>query len=188
MTSPTLLCSQQGHRHQPLMLIEGEGFVCEALRCLWMSKAWEAHSAGLCAPSQVWWRPPMDLRWTSDGPPSGRCRWNPSSCSDGGSGSDSASDVTFVSRQQWLLSSVTQRPDHFQSTLVRPIPRFRDDTVAIQRVFLLSTITPNTGANWISLLLSVLVHFSAAPRWRLSLCLALLLPLALSPSLGPRRR
>lgn len=68
MTSPTLLCSQQGHRHQPLMLIEGEGFVCEALRCLWMSKAWEAHSAGLCAPSQVWWRPPMDLRWTSVGP------------------------------------------------------------------------------------------------------------------------
>lgn len=68
MTSPTLLCSQQGHRHQPLMLIEGEGFGCEALRCLWMSKAWEAHSAGFCAPSQVWWRPPMDLRWTSVGP------------------------------------------------------------------------------------------------------------------------
>lgn len=44
------------------MLNEGEGFVCEALRCLWMSKAWEAHSAGFCAPSEVWWRPPMDLR------------------------------------------------------------------------------------------------------------------------------
>lgn len=81
MTSPTLLCSQQGHRHQPLMLNEGEGSVCEALRCLWMSKAWEAHSAGFCAPSEVRWRPPMDLhRAAADE--------TPSSCSDGWSWSD----------------------------------------------------------------------------------------------------
>lgn len=140
MTSPTLLCSQQGHRHQPLMLIEGEGFGCEALRCLWMSKAWEAHSAGLCAPSQVWWRPPMDLRRAA-------ADETPRRALTGGSGSDSASDVTFASRHnngsshRWL--SVRTIPDP-------PIPRFRDDTVAIQLVvFLLSTITPNTGANWI---------------------------------------
>lgn len=109
MTSPTLLCSQQGHRHQPLMLNEGLGGVCDALRCLWMSKAWEAHSAGLCAPSEVWWRPPMDLRRAA-------ADETPRRALTGGSGSDSVSDVTFASRQQWLLSSVTQRPDHSRST------------------------------------------------------------------------
>lgn len=68
-----------------------------------------------------------------------------------------------VTSQQWLLSSVTQHLDLSRSTLVRPIPCFRDDTVGIQLVvFLLSTITPNTGANSIFLLLSVFVHFSAA--------------------------
>lgn len=40
---------------------KGLGGVYEALRCLWTSKAWEVHSAGFCAPSEVWWRPPMDL-------------------------------------------------------------------------------------------------------------------------------
>lgn len=168
MTSPTLLCSQQGHRHQPLMLNEGEGSVCEALRCLWMSKAWEAHSAGFCAPSEVRWRPPMDLhRAAADETP----RRAPT-----GEAGLTRAGLRFclwchvcVTSQQWLLSSVTQRPDHFRSTLLRPIPCFRDDTVEIQLVFLLSTFTPNTGANWIFLLLSVLGHFSAAPRWRLSL-------------------